>query len=536
MNAEDPDFKPGFLRGLYDAEGATPPPPAGGWQRLESELGGRRKRPMGWFWMAATLLAGLVGYWTLLPAPTERLMPGTTAQDVQLAPATSSSQEKVTGASTTHTPNQEAAQTSSVSLSESQTGTASSAVDKASAPAAERTGTGPTTKTNPDPKTAIALAKRRTMREPRSGNETSLPEQKPLDKVLLSDAGASTTGTHAKPYSTNPVSETGARSARARQRGKAAGVGTMLAAAKRSPQAARSTETSAEVPASGTPEAAVAQQNQPTSLTEQPISSEAVGEPTNETNATLTKTQAEPVPAVAAIDSAKTKPATTETADAAKVRKPEEVAKKKEPSRLSWELGAHLLVRQRVAALSAREDRAKLTWSTPQPNILPGLELYGGLGYRLNRSLVVGGSLGLGLWQERLAVDVEKQDSNTTMTALGADVYQMAVGYQNPIRRTSQWMVAQTHTELWLRLAPEGAPVQLQVGPTVDVLTTFARVGDAAAGTRAMPGVAASLRFTSGRMYYDLGMRKPFGKAFNIPGYYTLQYQQLVTVGFGYTW
>lgn len=310
----------------------------------------------------------------------------------------------------------------------------------------------------------------------------------------------------------------------------------MLAAAKRKPQAARSTETSAEVPASGTPEAVAAQQNQPASLKEQPASPEVVGEPVNETNAALTKTQADPMPAVAAVDSAKTKLVPAETADAAKVRKPEEAAKKKEPSRLSWELGAHLLVRQRVAALSAREDRAKLNWSTPQPNILPGLELYGGLGYRLNRSLVVGGSLGLGLWQERLAVDVAKQDSNTTMTALGADVYQMAVGYQNPIRRTSQWMVAQTHTELWLRLAPEGAPVQLQVGPTVDVLTTFARVGDAAAGTRVMPGVAASFRFTSGRMYYDLGMRKPFGKAFNVPGYYTLQYQQLVTVGFGYTW
>ena len=534
MNAEDPDFKPGFLRGLYDAEGATPPPPAGGWQRLESELGGRRKRPMGWFWMAAALLAGLVGYWTLLPAPTDGLMPGTKAQDVQVAPATSSSQEKAAAASTAPTKNQEATQTQSVSPSENQNGTDASSVENASAPAAERTGTGPTTKTNPDPKTAIAFAKRRTVREPRSGNETSLPGQKPLDKALLSEAGASTTGTHAKPYSTNPASETGARSARARRRGKAEGVGTTLAAAKSRPQAARSTETSAEVPASVTPEPAIAQQSQPSALKEQPASPEAVGEPANETNAALTKT--EPMPAVAAIDSAKTKPATTETADAAKVRKPEEVAKKDQPSRLSWELGAHLLVRQRVAALSAREDRAKLTWSTPQPNILPGLELYGGLGYRLNRSLVVGGSLGLGLWQERLAVDVAKQDSNTTMTALGADVYEMAIGYQNPIRRTSQWMVAQTHSELWLRLAPEGAPVQLQVGPTVDVLTTFARVGDAAAGTRAMPGVAASLRFTSGRMYYDLGMRKPFGKAFNVPGYYTLQYQQLVTVGFGYTW
>jgi len=534
MNAEDPDFKPGFLRGLYDAEGATPPPPAGGWQRLESELGGRRKRPMGWYWMAAALLAGLVGYWALLPAPTDGLMPATTAQDGQVAPASASSQEKVAPASAPQTENQEAAQTPSVSTSENKTGTRASSVDKASAPAAEHTRSTPTSKTFQDPKTAIAFAKRRTVRQPRSGNETSQPGQNPLDKTLLSEAGASATGAQTQTYSTNPASETGARSARARRRGKA--VGTALAVAKRKPQTVGATETADELPASASAEAAVVQQGRPSILTEQPVSPEAAGEPANETNTAKNTTQTEALPAVAAVDSAKTKTALAETADAAKVRKPEEAARKITPSRLTWELGGHLLVRQRVAALSAREDHTRLTWSTPQPNILPGLELYGGLGYRLNRSLVAGGSLGLGLWQERLAVDVATQDSHTTMTALDADVYQMTLGYQNPIRRSSQWMVAQTHTELWLRLAPEGAPVQLQAGPTVDLLTTFARVGDAAAGTRAMPGVAASFRFTAGRMYYDLGMRKPFSKAFNVPGYYTLQYQQLVTVGFGYTW
>lgn len=532
MNAEDPDFKPGFLRGLYDAEGATPPPPAGGWQRLESELGGRRKRPMGWFWMAAALLAGLVGYWAILPAPTDGFMPGTTAQDVQVAPASASSAGK--GAVTAQPKSSMTEKVQNASAPDAAKATSQVAASTSGAVSETESGPASTVKTTTQaPKTAIALAKRRTVRQPRSGNETSQPGQKPLDKALLSDAGASTTGAQTKAYSTNPASETGARSARARGRGKAAGTALAVATRKNATPQSRKV---AEAPSSSTPEVAVAEQSQPSPVTEKPVSSETVGQPASESNTVSTQTLTEVSPAVAAVDSVKAKSTTPDSPEVAKIRKPEESPKKDQPSRFSFELGAHVLVRQRVAALSAREDHAKLTWSTPQPNILPGLELYGGLGYRLNQSLVVGGSLGVGLWQERLAVDVAKQDSNTTMTALGADVYEMAIDYQNPVRRTSQWMVAQTHSELWLRLAPKGAPVQLQVGPTVDVLTTFARAGDAAAGTRTMPGLAASFRFTAGRTYYDLGMRKPFGKAFNVPGYYTLQYQQLVTVGFGYTW
>jgi hypothetical protein len=210
--------------------------------------------------------------------------------------------------------------------------------------------------------------------------------------------------------------------------------------------------------------------------------------------------------------------------------------KKEKQNRLTFEAGARVLLRQRNASLEQNADYTKLAWAQPQPRVLPGLELFGGIGYKATKSIVVGTSLGLGGWQEKLGIDVTALSKTPVMQRnpqTGA--FSMELPYDKTISHTYQWSVAQAHTELWVRYVPKTIPLIVTLGPTLDIVHRYGSGDNTPTGNLTQLGLAATMRYQPGRLFYEAGLRQPVGNSVLVPNYYRINYQYIL-VGIGYTW
>jgi hypothetical protein len=224
-------------------------------------------------------------------------------------------------------------------------------------------------------------------------------------------------------------------------------------------------------------------------------------------------------------------------ADSVAVTKPATVVPTKTTSKghLTYEVGAHLLLRQRKAALEGRADYTKLAWSSPQPRVLPGLELFASIGYKQTKNFSVGTAIGIAGWQEKFGMDVTQLASEPHMTELPNQTYVIEVPYGVSQSQVYQWNVLQTHAELWVRYSPKTMPLVLQAAPTVDILKPFGGSGQTPKEIIYRPGLAVTMRYMPGHVFYEAGIRQTFGPSIKVPNYFHLNYQ-FVSVGLGYSW
>jgi hypothetical protein len=240
-------------------------------------------------------------------------------------------------------------------------------------------------------------------------------------------------------------------------------------------------------------------------------------------------------PEIAKADSAKK--VVSEPEEKVLTAKPEEVIKtqKKVNIPFFFEATGRLLLRQRDAKLESRADYAHLSWTQPQPKVLPGLELAGSVGYRVSPTFSLGTQLGLGVWQEKLDVDVSQKEGATALTAAGTNTFVADANYGKAITNTTQWTMAQAHTELWIRYSPKTMPLAIQAAATLDALRTAGDKGPEPRAHKFNPGWAVALRYQPGHFFYEAGVRQPQRNSVIVPDYYKIKYQ-FVSVGIGYSW
>ena len=523
MDTENPEMKPGFLGGKFAPQDAGLP--AGGWQRLEVELRPKRRALPLWLFSLLGLLLGLGGYVEFRRLLQNR--PLAKQESVRQAIlSTKSSQEHV-----------------SISQPPAKPPTKSAASEKGGNPATERYKS-----------------------QPKAIAPKTEPKQKPLliqdDQPAISErpeTGSLKTDTKQKPTIAGRARQAFSLPVLSRKMVEQ----TILAKAeraggKRKPDSHNQPESSV---ANEAEKRSIADQlimpNVPAISEIQPFNTATEESPTLSTNPSLLSTEAEPAslnaqdgqnslslasilanPALPTADSTAAKVANlpSKIDSLALAKKAEEPVATPVPSRFILESGLRALIRDREAALVGREDATQLSWDD-QKRPIPGVELFGVFGYRLGKTVVVGTGLGLGGWQEHISLQEAARTATPQLNPVaGTGDYELSLPYAPSQTHNHTWLTAQAHTELWIRLAPLGSHFALQAGPSLDALTSFARRGEhLPTGTAVLPGMAGSIRYQAGKLFYEASVRHTWGTAFTAPGYYQVKYQY-VTLGVGYVW
>jgi hypothetical protein len=107
--------------------------------------------------------------------------------------------------------------------------------------------------------------------------------------------------------------------------------------------------------------------------------------------------------------------------------------------------------------------------------------------------------------------------------------------YGKAVTQSTQWTMAQAHSELWFRFAPKTLPLSIQAAATLDALRTAGEKGPVPETHKINPGWAMAIRYQPGHYFYEAGIRQPHNTSVTVPEYYKIKYQ-FVSVGIGYSW
>jgi len=554
MKAEEPDMKPGFLREIYEADPA-PTPPEGGWARIEEALYATGKQPAWLFWLPAVLLVTVGSYWGMRP------LPASTAKVNVQNPIALRAEQATESATNTRSTSSRLAKTqpdlgSSITASTKEVAPSTRASTDnniadldASASAVrnqQKVATLPTAKETETETHSFSVPPREAKRGANFQEGASVAELRPalsLKQKPSLNRAALLASTDAQTMSETTPSAV-ARPSRARPRVGGAYKGANVVLAEQTPntknrnastnETGRETTTSDDSPNAlasstdndkleplATPITAGAQNGYtaPTGMDGNVESAASAG--TNKAMGDSTSTLVKlPLPKADSV--AATKPAIV-------------VPTKPKSKSLTYEVGAHLLLRQRNAAIEGRADYTRLAWSSPQPRVLPGLELFASIGYKQTKTFSIGTALGIAGWQEKFGMDVTQLAAEPHMTELPNQTYVMEIPYGVTQSQVYQWNVVQTHAELWVRYSPKTMPLVLQAAPTLDMLKPFGGNSQTPKETMYRPGLAVTMRYMPGHVFYEAGIRQTFGPSIKVPNYFHFNYQ-FVSVGVGYSW
>jgi|GEM_PF-4746402 len=582
--------KPGFLKEIYDAA-PTPAPPAGGWARLEAELASTKSKPAAYLWwmgIAAVALVGIglgvnSGVWQNKDASTQLATAQlASAQKPSAEPASTqnhSAGPASTQLATAQKPSAEPASTQNLSAEpataafnaagpKSATSIPLNSVAKASSARPVVQEQTLTQSANTASSTAFTNALPAPFVKPAyaaSAPKTAGNELAQIARKTATDPGAAALPKPDLPTAQKLAAPNVQKAQTQQLKGDEA---QNNGAALRASAPAAVAKEGLPVPsqqASNLPSLVASQKNtaagnapQQTNATTAATATESIAKTTSATRAssansspanntdeaaarankdiaqeTKANTKPDTKPDTNLITNPNTKPEANPDTNPA--TRPLEVVKTQTQARslFFYELTARALLRQRNAQLKTRGDNARLAWASPQPTVLPGLEVAGSVGYRITRTLALGAQAGLGGWQETLSTDISYQATTPTLVQVpGTNTYTLELPYSKPITQNKTWGVLQAHSELWLRVCPKTLPIALQLAATLDAWRT---TGSDVKTHQPILGWAVSMRYQPGHYFFEAGLRRPMGSALSVPDYYSITYQ-MGTIGIGYTW